>query len=87
MTFLDQRCGKNEEYSDCGSACPDSCQRRNRHCIQRCESGCFCKKGYIRDDATGNCVREEECQTHGKYLETITNSFWKLKKFYKIRIF
>ncbi|GBN14230.1 hypothetical protein AVEN_113762-1, partial [Araneus ventricosus] len=57
-------CGENAEYRECGSACPPTCAdsgRKNKVCTKQCVSGCFCKKGFVKNDR-GVCVRPKECQ-------------------------
>ncbi|CAF3735630.1 unnamed protein product [Rotaria socialis] len=60
-------CGKHEEYLQCGSACPPTCDdlrypvpKPLKLCIELCKSGCFCTKGYYRA-ANGECVAPEKC--------------------------
>ncbi|XP_030745469.1 chymotrypsin inhibitor-like [Sitophilus oryzae] len=54
--------GPHEEYLTCGSSCPPSCSRRNPGaCIAVCKKGCFCRRGYLRQDRTGRCVRPSQC--------------------------
>ncbi|PIC30613.1 hypothetical protein B9Z55_021799 [Caenorhabditis nigoni] len=57
-----QRCsGKNQVWSDCGSACPARCdQKEPVMCPAVCVAGCFCKEGYILNDK-GQCVKNCEC--------------------------
>ncbi|KAH7156576.1 hypothetical protein EDB81DRAFT_787431 [Dactylonectria macrodidyma] len=57
------KCPKNEVWSDCGSACPEYCgQPPDTMCIAMCQSGCFCKSGYIRSKANGGtCIRPSQC--------------------------
>ena len=64
---LDQRCKRNEEYQECGTACPQTCADLTypistdpRVCPALCVPGCFCKKGYYRSKA-GHCVRPQRC--------------------------
>ncbi|GFY60956.1 zonadhesin [Trichonephila inaurata madagascariensis] len=61
-----ETCKKNEEYLPCGSACPPTCSNsgKNEICTTQCVSGCFCKKGFLRNDQ-GECVRPEECSGDG----------------------
>ncbi|XP_015930600.1 zonadhesin-like [Parasteatoda tepidariorum] len=64
-------CGHYEEYSECGSACPISCDSYNKEisCIQHCVKGCFCTRGYIRGP-NGTCIRPTECpRVCGEYEE------------------
>ncbi|GFR05007.1 hypothetical protein TNCT_498982 [Trichonephila clavata] len=57
-----ETCGKDEEYKDCGSACPPSCSSlgRNLVCTQQCVQGCFCRQGLVRNDQ-GDCIEPEKC--------------------------
>ncbi|CAL1266706.1 unnamed protein product [Larinioides sclopetarius] len=57
-------CGANEEYKECGSACPPTCAdrgKKSKKCTKQCVSGCFCKKGFVKN-GQGVCVRPQECQ-------------------------
>ena len=61
-----QECGDHEHYTDCGTACPDTCDNYkgpNRPCITLCVAGCFCDEGYVRNDS-GKCVKPDECPCH-----------------------
>ncbi|KAI5645184.1 trypsin inhibitor like cysteine rich domain-containing protein [Phthorimaea operculella] len=64
------QCGQNETYSDCvnggchsGRTC-DQAQNLNGStiCVRpiKCEKGCLCKEGYVRD-SNGNCIPINEC--------------------------
>ncbi|KAL3287555.1 hypothetical protein HHI36_002023 [Cryptolaemus montrouzieri] len=56
-------CNKpNFFWNDCGSRCPITCKYREpRICILLCQPGCFCKSGFILNEDTMECVKEEEC--------------------------
>lgn len=65
------QCNENEEFQECGTACPDTCANKDeiRPCIMVCRSGCFCRNGFVRsgvnngDKASlGPCVSMEECE-------------------------
>ncbi|GIY03099.1 hypothetical protein CEXT_538132 [Caerostris extrusa] len=58
-----ETCGKNEEYNECGSACPDTCSNlgKPQFCTMQCVPGCNCKRGMVRNDK-GECVDPQECQ-------------------------
>ncbi len=70
------RCGANEQYTTCGSACPPTCAdlryplpKPAKLCILICKSGCFCAKGYYRAD-DGSCVLPEQCCGENEAYET-----------------
>ncbi|GFU22903.1 zonadhesin [Nephila pilipes] len=53
-----------EEFLECGTTCPDTCENRGRPgpsiCPFNCNRGCFCKKGLFRTKE-GTCVPLREC--------------------------
>ncbi|CAF0854174.1 unnamed protein product [Rotaria sordida] len=63
------KCRINEEYQQCGSACPPTCYdfsyplpKESQACIAMCKPGCFCKQGYYRAK-NNECVGPEKCCT------------------------
>lgn len=62
--YIAEQCAEEfEEYTDCGSACPLTCDNPTGEdvmCIDVCVPGCFCKKGYVRDE-NGKCVEPKNC--------------------------
>ncbi|XP_077290881.1 serine protease inhibitor swm-1-like isoform X1 [Arctopsyche grandis] len=59
-----QECGDNEHYTDCGTACPQTCENYKRPpmpCISVCVPGCFCNQGFVRNTNTGQCVPPSSC--------------------------
>lgn len=53
----------NMYFSQCGTACPESCQGQASSCSMPCVQGCFCNSGYVRESSSGNtrCIRREQC--------------------------
>ncbi|XP_062534961.1 cysteine-rich venom protein 6-like, partial [Armigeres subalbatus] len=53
----------NTEYRLCGNECPRTCENLHPEppCTQVCMRGCYCKKGYVRENHSGLCVRPEDC--------------------------
>lgn len=55
------KCGLNEEYTTCGTACPLTCEKPNvGPCTMQCVIGCQCQKGYLRHKS-GKCIKPGEC--------------------------
>ncbi|KAM0314333.1 hypothetical protein ACHAPQ_011848, partial [Fusarium lateritium] len=49
-TSVAQKCKLGEQYQSCGTACPLTCEYPEpQACTMQCVSGCFCKKGLIRN--------------------------------------
>lgn len=56
------KCGKNEIYQTCGTACQPRCgQKAADACVASCEIGCFCAPGYIRHPKKNNCISVAQC--------------------------
>lgn len=56
--------GNNERYTDCGSACVETCNSVPQLCTDNCVAGCFCESGdYVRKDngTTSPCIKREQC--------------------------
>lgn len=70
-------CDRDEEYLKC--ACHETCknmQDKHRECNEdNCISGCFCRRGLVRDVATNQCIPKHECP-HRKYRFFF--SLWKV---------
>ncbi|XP_037041474.1 von Willebrand factor-like isoform X6 [Bradysia coprophila] len=57
-------CPLNEEYDECGSACPLTCNNYKSPpdmCTDNCIKGCRCQDGYVRNEADNTCCLESEC--------------------------
>lgn len=55
-----QQCGENASFTECGSACPLTCENPEpRMCTMQCVMGCFCNPGFVLSD--GRCVRQSDC--------------------------
>lgn len=62
-----RKCGVNEVYAECGSACPLTCadlkydpNRELTACPAVCVPGCTCRSGFYRS-ANGTCVAPAQC--------------------------
>ncbi|UYV78420.1 hypothetical protein LAZ67_16001297 [Cordylochernes scorpioides] len=71
-----KRCTKpGEEYNSCGSACPATCDNVGEviACPAVCVSGCFCRKGLVRDNDE-NCIPPGQCPKceNGTYLSSLS---------------
>jgi len=57
------KCGENEVYSTCGSACTTTCAMPilKPWCTFRCAVGCFCKEGYLKEG--GVCIPAPRCKS------------------------
>ncbi|XP_066462558.1 zonadhesin-like isoform X3 [Eleutherodactylus coqui] len=59
------KCPKNQEWSDCGTACPDNCENEGkpgRICPQYCKGGCVCREPLVfQSGSSGPCVLPKDC--------------------------
>jgi len=54
-------CPPGEEFKQCGTACPATCDKPNPgFCSKQCVSGCFCKEGLLRN-SDGWCQTADQC--------------------------
>ncbi|XP_078511464.1 zonadhesin-like [Lissotriton helveticus] len=65
-THCKKVCLHHSKYTDCGSACPLTCDNYEnpvRACTEQCVQGCFCEKGYVLESATSKrCIPQKECE-------------------------
>ncbi|VDP20589.1 unnamed protein product [Soboliphyme baturini] len=57
------KCGENEQYLVCGSACEPTCQSlrsKQKECAENCVNRCFCRLGYVRD-RHNKCIPKDKC--------------------------
>ncbi|GMT10175.1 hypothetical protein PFISCL1PPCAC_1472 [Pristionchus fissidentatus] len=58
-------CGSNEEYRECANKCFEPfCgdEGMMRNCFTVCQKGaCECKKGFVRERTTKQCIKREQC--------------------------
>ncbi|EFN86051.1 hypothetical protein EAI_16941 [Harpegnathos saltator] len=58
-----ESCPENQEWTTCGSACPERCDTDPNHpkpCILKCVIGCQCKENFVLN-SNGKCVSKNEC--------------------------
>uniref|UniRef100_A0A0N5C3Q0 TIL domain-containing protein n=1 Tax=Strongyloides papillosus TaxID=174720 RepID=A0A0N5C3Q0_STREA len=70
-----RKCKKNEFWNYCGSVCEPKCSddpKKIKPCPFICQVGgdCVCKKDYVRDDVTGECVKRKKCTKTSTPLPT-----------------
>ncbi|RVE48002.1 hypothetical protein evm_007314 [Chilo suppressalis] len=58
-----QKCKDPSEEYACRYGCEASCEPRGCLRPRRCELGCHCRPGLLRDPATGRCVEEAQCSS------------------------
>ncbi|VDK30721.1 unnamed protein product, partial [Gongylonema pulchrum] len=76
LAVVAERCGENEEYQQCGTACPETCLSNDtKTCTVECVPGCFCKSGYVLNRANGTCVKRETCGT-SEYVQCPENEIF-----------
>ncbi|CAI5451002.1 unnamed protein product [Caenorhabditis angaria] len=54
-----------KEFISCGSSCPMGCDNRRPKNCAPCQTGCFCKNGWVFENSatwpTSKCIKLEEC--------------------------
>uniref|UniRef100_A0A0N5CAQ9 TIL domain-containing protein n=1 Tax=Strongyloides papillosus TaxID=174720 RepID=A0A0N5CAQ9_STREA len=72
-----RKCKNNEIWNYCGSLCEPKCSddpKKIKPCPLICQVGgdCVCKKDYVRDEVTGECVKRNKCTRTSTPLLTNT---------------
>ncbi|XP_053660670.1 zonadhesin-like [Anopheles marshallii] len=58
---IPKKCPANEVWSCC-PPCPQRyCTPKQIRCPAVCRPACTCQTGFVRDDASGKCIREKMC--------------------------
>ncbi|XP_078053576.1 chymotrypsin inhibitor-like [Augochlora pura] len=61
MSEAAAKCGRNEHFKVCASACEPKCGEPHVECIEECvEPACQCLEGYVRK-SNGKCVKPNQC--------------------------
>ncbi|KAG7190299.1 hypothetical protein KM043_006415 [Ampulex compressa] len=56
-----KKCGKNEIWNSCGTACEPSCKNpKPEICTKQCVIGCQCANGFLRNK-NNRCVKPCDC--------------------------
>ncbi|XP_078594587.1 uncharacterized protein LOC144872390 isoform X2 [Branchiostoma floridae x Branchiostoma japonicum] len=65
ISYLSPDCPAHSSWTDCGSACPVSCDTlgSNMICPAACTPGCQCDDGYVLDGS--DCIPKEQCSKNG----------------------
>lgn len=76
---LNSRCSDPlKEYRSCASSCPLGCNNLSPKQCAPCISGCFCKNGYIFEDALNwqisHCVTMDNCPSIKAHIRLSENS-------------
>ncbi|XP_062534952.1 cysteine-rich venom protein 6-like [Armigeres subalbatus] len=57
-------CDENKVFTECGSACPETCEtiehKEPEPCPEICVPGCFCREGFVLDP-DNKCVEPVDC--------------------------
>ena len=55
-------CSGGKAYSECGTACPRTCENYELDfaCVEVCVEGCFCPEGTV-ESSDGECIESLKC--------------------------
>ncbi|XP_035221983.1 zonadhesin-like, partial [Stegodyphus dumicola] len=77
-------CPENEHFEECGSAYPTTCDNSEdfeRPEVEMCVKGCFCNKGFLKDE-NGQCVTPENCPRVCKQQKQSGPCTLRIQRFY-----
>lgn len=60
VTNCPLECGINEKFESCG--CDSTCAEGKCDANIKCNEGCFCKPGFVRNPSNNECVSESTCR-------------------------
>ena len=67
----------NEEFKTCGSVCAtktcDNPTLEGIVCNRKCDIGCFCREGFLKNTLTGKCIPPTECPVKEPELKCCKN--------------
>ena len=66
-----QECPPGKEYTECGTACPLTCDNYGEPlpCTLQCVQGCFCPSGMVENG--DECVAPSDCPATGESLAAL----------------
>ncbi|XP_068147765.1 uncharacterized protein [Drosophila tropicalis] len=57
-------CGPNATRVICGGVCPETCQYKSLYCVSYCGVPCKCKRGFIFNELSLQCILRSDCPSH-----------------------
>lgn len=66
----------NEEFKTCGSSCTKTCDNPTLEgvmCNRKCNIGCFCREGMLKNTLTNKCIPPSECPVKEPELDCFKN--------------
>ncbi|XP_062512900.1 SCO-spondin-like [Corticium candelabrum] len=65
-------CPNGKEYRECGTACPQTCQKGPLICTLQCVRGCFCPRGLVEHN--GQCIKPSKCPRQETPCDQLRNN-------------
>ncbi|XP_062512708.1 von Willebrand factor-like [Corticium candelabrum] len=65
-------CLNGKEYRECGTACPQTCQKGPLICTLQCVRGCFCPRALVEHD--GQCIKPSKCPRQETSCDQLRNN-------------